>query len=343
MKINKIITAYTALLLFASCESEFKEKVELNVVVLPTEGVTFKGDTIMAAQGTKIYFQLDGEPDFITFYSGESGKEYKHRNRTTIDPKEIASSKFNFSVWPQYGNKVCTENTMSIYYSESFEGLLGNNFEQDSISVEKHDWKELIPQEKLPAAPLADAGKAIAFEEDFTRFLGKKITLAFKYKTAFNTAAQPTWNFLGMRIANTFTNGNEAIQMPSTFGLAPVNMFYKNLPSATGIKDAAYATVTNNTNGFWNLVEAGKGNFKVAGAAANYNSLLYTWLVSTPFIINGCNPDKGAAIKNTSSRLDSYSYAFNKAGTYIVSFEGNNANYIASSSIVRQVIVKVIE
>lgn len=342
MKTNRLITACMALLLLASCDSELKEKAELNVTVTPSEGVTFEGETVVVKKGTAVNFQFDGEPDFITFFSGESGKTYLHRERTLIDPAEIVNSEFGFSVWPQYGNKECTENTMRILISEEFGGLITNDFVADSVNVEKHNWKELIPQGDLPKAPLA-AGTAVPFKVDFLPYLGKKVTLAFVYKTTKNSAAMPTWNFLNMAITNTFENGEKAQLMPSSFGLTPVNMVHKILPTAASIKNPAYATVTNNTNGFWNLVDAGKGGFKMLGAGAGYKVFLYNWLVSKAIVTNACSPDAGTGIKNIYSRLSVYSHTYDKVGTYTATFEANNANYVASSSVVRNLTIKVVD
>lgn len=342
MKTNRIITACAALFLLASCENVLKENATLDVFVMPSEGVATEGDVIVVKKGSTVNFQFSGESDFITFYSGESGKSYQHRERIVIDPEEIASSEFSFSVWPQYGNKACTENTMSIYYSEDFGGLLTNDFAGDSVLVEKHEWKELIPQADLPKSPISSAAGAVPFKVDFTQYLGKKIILALVYKTSNSTAAQPTWNFLNMSITNNFKNGEKAQLMPSGFGFTPVNMYYKTLPSAASIKNPAYATVTNNANGFWNLVDAGKGGFKVSGSGAGYH-YFYTWLVSKAIVVNACSPDKGEGIKSIANQLSNYSYTYDKVGDYTTTFEGNSANFEKTSSVVREFTIKVVE
>lgn len=342
MKTNKIITACASLLLLASCQDVLEEKAKLDVTVLPTEQITFKGDTIVVAQGTKIDFQLNGEPDCITFYSGETGKKYDYRTRMTIDPKEILTSEFSFNLWAQYGNKACTENTMSVFVSDNFEGLLANNFEADSVAVEKHAWKELVPQSELPKAPVGSAAAALSYKVDIKSYLGKPFILAFRYKTVSNSANQPTWHFLGTTITNLCADAEVAKLAPSAFGFMAVNMFYKTSPWVAGISNAPYATVTKNTNGFWNVADVAKGDFRAVGPSTG-NPLCYSWLVTKSIVTNACSPDTGLAIKNTTDRLPLYSHTYNKAGVYTATFEGNNANFEASSSVARHLIIKVVK
>ena len=80
MKLNKLLIAVSiATFALASCESEFTKDAELNVNVATGDGVSFDGQTITVKSGTPVEFHFNGDPDFLTFYSGEAGKEYKYR------------------------------------------------------------------------------------------------------------------------------------------------------------------------------------------------------------------------------------------------------------------------
>ena len=79
MKLNKLLIAVSiATFALASCESEFTKDAELNVNVATGDGVSFDGQTITVKSGTPVEFHFNGDPDFLTFYSGEAGKEYKY-------------------------------------------------------------------------------------------------------------------------------------------------------------------------------------------------------------------------------------------------------------------------
>lgn len=153
MKLNKLLIAVSiATFALASCESEFTKDAELNVNVATGDGVSFDGQTITVKSGTPVEFHFNGDPDFLTFYSGEAGKEYKYRERTTVDEGEVETSTLKFKLTPQYGKP---ENILTMYVSADFPGLEKGNFEVDSVLVEQHAWETLIPAADFPATPKA--------------------------------------------------------------------------------------------------------------------------------------------------------------------------------------------
>ena len=104
----------------------------------------------------------------------------------------------------------------------------------------------------------------------------------------------------------------------------------------------AYGTVTNNTAGIWNLTGVAKGNFFIHSSNAK-RALKYSWLVSNHILVNACTPDVGVNIKNISRNLDAYSYVYNTTGTYKATFFAVNGNYKKTSSVIRQMNIKVVE
>lgn len=104
MKLNRfLIAAGIASLVLSSCENELKQDAELNVNVATTGEVSFDGQTITVKKGTPVEFHFNGDPDFLTFFSGEDGKKYEYRERIAIDENEVESSTLNFTLTPQYG------------------------------------------------------------------------------------------------------------------------------------------------------------------------------------------------------------------------------------------------
>ena len=89
---------------------------------------------ITVSRNTPIQFNIAGEPDNITFFSGETGHNYDYRNRTQIAPEQIKSSVLNFQIENQYGTM--HKNLYNIYVSETFPGLYKDNFEDDCKLLE---------------------------------------------------------------------------------------------------------------------------------------------------------------------------------------------------------------
>jgi hypothetical protein len=163
------------------CNSELEESADLNVNVTTSENVSVTGDTIIVKKGNPVLFNFVGDPDNITFFSGEKGCQYIYRDRVTVDPSEVVSSKLMFSVWYQYGNAKSAANLVKMYISDAFTGLVKNNFKEDSVLVEGFQWSDLVDQSKLPQAP-GSAKTAQSFEVDLGNYLGKRLAMAICYK-----------------------------------------------------------------------------------------------------------------------------------------------------------------
>lgn len=337
--INLILPAL--IFVFGGCDDELKEKVGLEVSVSQNEHVKDVGDTIVVKKGAPLSFMMNGNPDFITFFSGEPGKKYEYRQRDQVDPAEIASSKLKFSIWYQYGSSVTAANLMDLYISDQFPGLAKNDFAKDSVLVEQAQWSTLVKPEELPTAP-GNAAGALSYEIDMTPYLGKRFALAANYHGRNNTAAQSRVNFVGMRIENTMKDGTSSVLYASGFGFTPVNMMcHHNLDDQRNMTaNREYGTVTNNISGIWNLSSAGSGNFFIHSSNAG-KELKNSWLVSDLILSNAASPDAGIAIKNITSRLDTYQYTYEKVGVYKATFVATNSNYKGESTLTRELIIKV--
>ena len=198
MKTYKLIAICVASLFFGACSDGLDEAVGLHVKVATNENVSFDGQIITAKKGTPIEFILSGDPDFLTFFSGEAGSKYEYRERETIDPSQIKSSMLNFSIWFQYGNPSTTLEK-HVYISDEFTGLYKDNFEADSLLVEQFEkdgkWKELVPQSAFPTAAVGNADLATPYSFDMKEYMGKRIAIAICYRGIDNTVAQSKMYF----------------------------------------------------------------------------------------------------------------------------------------------------
>ena len=328
---------------FVSCEDELKEQAALRVSVTTNENVQQSGDKIIVKKGSPLNFVLNGDPDFITFFSGEAGHQYIYRDRDQVALEDIVSSKLTFSVWYQYGNAATAANLMKLYFSDSFTGLVKNNFKEDSVLVEGFAWNNLVDPSSLPSAP-SNAANATKLEVDFTPYLGKRMTIAACYKPTVNTAAQPRVNFVGMKIENTMKDGSTTTLYADGFNFTPVNMMchHKLADQKAMTANREYGTVTNNVSGIWNLVGASKGDFFIHSSGSGAK-LKYSWLVSDMILANACSPDYGTAIKNVTESISSYTHTYNKVGTYKAVFVATNSNYKAESRVVRELNIEVVD
>ena len=108
----------------ASCEhEEIYEPLEFSVQLAPTN--TYR-------TGDPVVFNFSGNADFITVWTGDTGHEYKHRNRTKVDIADIESCELEIEISQQYG----TLNNLVLFAGNKFAGLNGSDAATDRPVVE---------------------------------------------------------------------------------------------------------------------------------------------------------------------------------------------------------------
>ncbi len=315
----KILTILFLSLMIWSCENELTKKVEFNVSASTDDNLSSSSE-ITVDSGNLVTFNFTGDPDFITFYSGEPGHEYSKKDLLTIPSDEI-TSKLKFTAEPQWGK---IEGTLKVFLSTSFQGLRGNDKQKDSVAILANNWKDISDVCNLPTVNK----EAVDVEVPIDEYLGKKLTIAFHYKPETNTTTQPTWIISGLNIENTLksTNGVSKI-VAASMGFQAFDMVSSTPYLAKG------------GSGVWNLSKI-KSQIRIQSSPSDA-PLNNDWLISNPIVINSRKGDKGTAIKKVSIDLDSYKYTFKKPGTYTVTFVAKNANYKTSSEIIKHITVKV--
>lgn len=344
MKISKYILPVFALAVLGACNDEMGKDTEFGLTTQTAENVkVIDGNTVEVKAGTPLTFVFDGNPDNLAFFSGEPGKKYAYAKRDLVDPEDIVSSRLTFSVWAQYGNGENTAGVLSMYIADNFPGMVKNDFRADSALVESFKWNDLLDQSELPQAP-GNAKSAPTFDIDMKPYLGKRVTIAIRYKALKNTAAQPRMNFVDMKIVNKMKDGTTSELNAGNFGFTPLNMMHRHdLKDQRNMKsNRAYGSVTNNMSGIWNLVGANTGNFFIHSSGAGAD-LKYSWMLSDMITVNAASPDMGESLKNISHSLDTYTYTYRTPGEYTATFIASKANYKTSSSVVKEMKIKVVQ
>ncbi len=362
MKVYKLLTVATSAFIISSCVELSNPLEDINISVQQDEGVTVENNVITVSRNTPVKFNIAGEPDNITFFSGEKGHNYDFRSRTTIDARQIKSSKLTFQISTKSSTAAAYVDLFNMYISESFPGLNKDNFEEDcNLLAGFAEWSDLESQDKFPKK----AEEETQHEIDMTPYLGSNVTLAIHYHPRaenedFSKNAQPRLDFNNFKITNELVDGSETELLSGSMGFTPVNVWSANLENVTIKEDDLkkntgyydeqgnliesalwYGTTTNNISGMWNLKNASStGSFDVHGTGKG-EGLRESWLVSDYLVINSCTPDRGVAIKNISNNLSSYEYTYEEVGTYKAVFLMANSNYKEDDSKVVTMIINV--
>lgn len=263
--------------------------------------------------GDSVVFNFTNSPDIITFYSGESGFEYRYKDRTELAG---GTTNLNFSSRVLFGTQA---NNMRVMASSDFTG------KYDTNSVKAATWTEITSRFTLATAA---AGANSAITESGVANIsdlilsGKPLYIAYRYvgeKPPGATATQRTWRVHSFNLNNTYPNG-DVISLASLFTAGWVNVDFKNPAN------------------FWKPeVSLGYLNYAPAGSLVESED----WAISKPFFVAQVSPDKGVAIKEYMARKTEHIYIFNNPGTYKVTFVGANTNAKEIKSIVKELDITV--
>ncbi|MDP4269298.1 MAG: DUF5017 domain-containing protein [Bacteroidota bacterium] len=295
-----------------------------------------------------INFKFSGNPDFITFYSGELGREYRNVNRTSqksyLDTLSFSSK---MDTVASSGN-----GTLKLYVSTNLKAYTQYNT-ADSLAVLAAGWKDISSRATwATSTTTVSSGKISLNAEAQTDSL---VWLAFRYQASPNVA-QSSWSITNILLKHTADNATYTLLTPAT--VVPTTFPSYSLSPGWGVVDLQkrigtrgwipYNGTSISATGGPSLVPATgqsyatsastnrlavTGSFKDPTSATNVD----TWIIAGPIDLSRVYPDYGVQIKNYSenamtmskgfyaSLKANYTYKFTKAGTYTVVFVAGNA------------------
>jgi hypothetical protein len=310
MKTYKFIFTIIAFLGLIACEDVMEQKVDFDVKVASADYLQFTDTAIIAPAGSKITFDFEGEPDFISF----SYERFLPTNAT-----------LKFATQAAWGTHI--ENTLQVFISDSFDGLSYKlvynavdsvyvpefDFNSDSTKVSTHNWTNISTLSNLPIAANQKRNAVIPINE----YRGKKLVIAFRYKTEYAPDWQPLWSITDLLIENTriTDDSNVSNYLAATMGFTPFDILNRANPYRN-----------ENVSGVWNTINP--ASMQIRQTARN-SALNEDWLISksieVPLGLTENSVPKG--VKNTTLAVDSYSHTFSDIGEYTISFKASNYNY----------------
>lgn len=279
------------LIVFAACNKKEVAELDFNVTVDKT---SYKaGDTVR--------FQISGNPELLTFYSGESGLQYENKERTAAD----GTPELSFTSFRQYGTQL---NTLQLLVSSNFTGT----YTAEGIAAAT--WIDITSKANLSTTADNTPSGTIdlsAFKSD------KPIFIAFRFH-GITGETQRTWTIKNFVINNLLPD--------------------KNKVAVTGLADAGWVNVNlNNSPRSWTFTST-QLQFQ-GGNASVGNNLGYA--ITKPLFLTKVAPDRGVAIKNMATRMTTYQYVYKGKGDFKPTFVASNTNVYESKTTVKQLNVKV--
>ncbi|MFV0392052.1 MAG: DUF5017 domain-containing protein [Paludibacteraceae bacterium] len=293
-----------------ACEDAMKQKIDFDVRVAPAYYLVVTDTSIIAPVGSRITFNFEGEPDFISF----AYERFLPTNAT-----------LKFATQAAWGSHI--ENTLQVLVSDTFEELSykliydsvdsvyvpTSDFNKDSIAVSTHHWTDVTAQCNLPTVANQKHEAVVPIND----YRGRKLVIAFRYKAEFAADWQPSWIVSDLVIDNShIMNGtNVSSYVAATMGFTPFDMLNR-----------ANAYRNEYVSGVWNTSDPTAMQIR---QTARNNALNEDWLISKPIEVPlGLTENSiPKGVKNTTISVGSYSHTFNNIGEYVVTFKASNYNY----------------
>lgn len=285
--------------------------------------------------GRPLCFTFAGNPDYITFFSGEDGCDYEVSDRLEAD---VEGLRLSCDMRQQYNDaEYLDRQLIYAYVSSDF----GGDYTPEGINAAT--WRPLTGTgDNSLTVPVAVSATAVSTSGSVE--LGEYVStdepfyLAFFYnapgRDAIPTAngsgrymVRPRVDITALKLTKTLADGTvHVLDNASTdFGMRPVC-------------EASFSGSNYRVNDDGVLFQPVKAEpDPLTGREPDER----VWMVSTRINPRAVEPDRGLPIKSIAARLDSYEYVYNTPGTYVATFVATNANMWDSKRSVRQLTVTV--
>lgn len=342
-----------ALLLMISCEEK---------VATPEIEITTESDTYQA--GMPVRFNIQGNADMISFYSGEPTNDYSFRDGRTIDVS-------NSTVTLAFTSAVtggAQANQLRLLASTDFDGNYDN-----LASVQAATWTDITSRFTFGTS----ATFLTSTVQNVTDLLvpGKPIYFAFRYVTkpqATNGLAR-TWMIqsLSLKSSVLFNNAEVTIADQANAGFRIVDQEPVNAPSRSTITTSRIALLGN----FYKdpadpIFDPANPIYDPANPIYDRQSPLYnpnavrpkfvaydpnspyndpqteTWAISKPIMVDQVDlgPDWSRSIKGIANpKLEQFQHTYLTPGTYTAHFIAINATIDGQEETIKEISLTITE
>lgn len=325
MKKSILILIFAGILACVSCEDNSPDVPEFSVTVDTENAAGFDdAGTPVFKKGSSVKFMFDGQADMITFYSGEPGMMYQHKDRTKLQGFPF----MQFNTQMENGNM--PPGFLSVLLSSDFAGFTKDR-ETDVRNISDATWTDVTEQCNIPLTQTTQLSPRI----DLSAYAGKPLYVAFRYNRPANTDF-PRYQIKNFRIQNEADGTAYEIMTTRNAGWTAFDF---NAPANT---DPYASTGGGMANRIWDLRNATSDD----RIAIGYNSQINNndWAITAAIDLTSVSPDLGQGIKAyNDDRLKEYRYIFNTAGTFTVSFLTTNSRYSETKTSLKEVTITVEE
>lgn len=268
--------------------------------------------------GEPIEFQVNNAPNFLRFYSGEFGHQYKYKDRTNAEGT-VTMSFENSQKWGLGDNAT---GTLSVWYSKDYDGS------GTAEAVNNATWVDI--SNRFNISTLYDFTLQESGVVDITDLAdGTPIYFGFKY-FCDNTAERPAEWYLD----------NLSIKMDVEDAPAPLTVASESEPGFKPVDVQGVVDGWNANKWYW---DSGKDLWRMRGQVQEAGEWIVNedWLITNVINLTAVAPDTGENLKNYSTKVESFTHTYAKAGTYTLTLVGNNTTIYGNEETVKQITITV--
>lgn len=283
-----------------------------------------------------VLFKFTGNPDMITFYSGEAGHRYENISRITA----AGTPQLQFSSLLANGTQA---GSLSLLVSSDFKGVIAKTiagvFTRDTVTTNANiaaaTWTDLTSKATLSTGGTTAVSSGVI---DLSTYVKTPVYIAFKY-TAATGSIQNKWTITNLAVNNVLADAS-VYTIASLNGPTTAITNYGNNTYGPGWA-ISFDPAKNANKYAW--VYTDKTSLVITGAttAATATASAEAWAIMGPVDLTRVTPDAGVNIKSITAKLASYQYSYGTAGNYNAVFVGVNATPDASSTVVKNVPITV--
>ncbi|MBD0831639.1 DUF5017 domain-containing protein [Aestuariibaculum sediminum] len=266
--------------------------------------------------GEPVMFTVSNAPDFLKFYSGEFGHQYKYKDRTNAEGT-VTMSFENSQKWGLGSN---AKDTFTVWYSKDYDGS------GTPEAVNSATWIEIT--DRFDISTRYDFTFQSSGIVDITDLAdGNTIYFGFRYFSDNVVDRGAEWYFNDL-----------SIQMDVEEAPAPLTVADETTPGFTPVDVQGVVDAWNAAKWYW---DSGKGHWRMRG---NSDRIVNEdWLITNAINLTAVNPDMGINLKSYSTLLNNFEYTYATPGVYTVTMVGNNTTIYGNKEKVEQFTIKVIE
>ena len=295
-------------------------------IQLPDFDVEVKSAEVL--EGEEVEFVFSGNPEFISFYSGEWGNDYAYREGR-IEDSEIMVS-FQSLIIDNRVPASTQDDQLSVLISKNFNG------NQNIADVEAAEWHDITSDFRIVSLSDDNNTWVESGKVNISPYIveGEPVYIAFRYLTLPRSTHGVAPNFLRVNnflLESIAGSGERAtLATHASVGITPPKDLVRSATYTPG-RGNLQPTFIN----FFGNISPGQDDVTTVA-----------WAITNPFTIEktiNFGMDKAISIKTLiSPKVTTYTHKYEKPGKYQVVFVAKNANTNDEKEVIKQleIIVK---